>query len=99
MFDEGVPKWRPRGDRQAARLIESQSDRAISVISARELLQGARSRGEIKAIHQFIRPAGIRIVPVSESISHVAPPLATGDPRHFRAIAGLEPKVFRPEAE
>jgi predicted nucleic acid-binding protein len=127
IFDTDVLIWFLRGDRAAARLIESQSDRAISIVSAMELLQGARSRGEIKEIHQFLRQSRIRLVPVNESISHVALslveayaigqglrladaliaataqeaalPLATCNTRHFRAIAGLELKAFRPQAE
>jgi predicted nucleic acid-binding protein len=116
IFDTGVPIWFLRGDGGAARLIESQSDRAGSIVSAMELLQGARSRDEIKTIHQFMQQSGIRLVPVNESISHVALslieahaigeglrvadaliaatalPLATGNARHFKAIAGLEVK-------
>jgi predicted nucleic acid-binding protein len=37
----------------AARLVDSQADRAISPVTAMELLQGARSRDEIKAIHEL----------------------------------------------
>ena len=127
IFDTDVLIWFLRGDSRAARLIESQSDRAASVVSAMELLQGARTRVEIKAIHQFIRQNGIRLIPVNESISHVALslieahalgdglrvadaliaatareaalPLATANARHFKAIAGLEVKTFRPGAD
>lgn len=126
IFDTDVLIWLLRGDRGAARLMESQSDRAASIVSAMELVQGARTRDEIKVIHQFIRQSGIRLLPVNESISHVALslieayglgeglrvadaliaatareaawPLATGNARHFKAIAGLELKVFRPAA-
>jgi len=126
IFDTDVLVWFLRGDSAAVRLIESQSERAISVVTAMELLQGARSRGEIKEIHQFIQQSRIRLIPVNESISHVALslleayalgqglrvadaliaatareaalPLATGNARHFKAIAGLEVKVFRPGA-
>jgi len=127
LFDTDVLIWFLRGDVPAARLIESQSDRAISVVSAMELLQGVRSRDEIKTIHQFMQQSAIRLVPVNESISHVALslieahalssglrvadaliaataqeaalPLATANARHFKAIAGLEVKAFRPGAE
>jgi len=126
IFDTDVLIWFLRGDSEAARLIGSQSDRAISAVSAMELLQGARSRDEIKVIHQFIQRNGMRLIPVNESISHVALslieayalsaglrvadaliaatarevalPLATANARHFKAIAGLEVKVFRPQA-
>ena len=60
IFDADVLIWFLRGDGAAARLIESQSDRAISVVSAMELLQGKRSRAEIKTIHQFIQQSDIR---------------------------------------
>ena len=127
IFDTDVLIWFLRGDAAAARIIESQSDRAISAVSAMELLQGARSRDEIKAIHQSMQRNGIRIISVNESISHVALslieayalsaglrvadaliaatareaalPLATANVRHFKAIAGLEVKAFRPGAE
>jgi hypothetical protein len=56
IFDTDVLVWFLRGDSAAVRLIESQSERAISVVTAMELLQGARSRGEIKEIH-LIHPA------------------------------------------
>jgi len=126
IFDTDVLIWFLRGDVAAARLIEAQSDRAISVVSAMELLQGARSRDEIRTIHQFMQQSGIRLVPVTESISHVAlslieayalsaglrvadaliaataretaVPLATANARHFKSIAGLEVKAFRPQA-
>jgi len=127
VFDTDVLIWFLRGDRKAAHLIGSQSDRTISVVSAMELLQGARSGDEIKTIHRFMQRNGMRLVPVNESISHVALslieayalsaglrvadaliaataremalPLATGNARHFKSIAGLELKVFRPGAE
>jgi len=127
IFDTDVLVWFLRGDRAALRLIESQAERAISVVSAMELMQGARSLGEIKGIHQFIQQSHIRLIPIDESISHVALslieahalgeqlrvadalvaatardaalPLATGNARHFRAIAGLELKAFRPGAK
>lgn len=127
IFDTDVLIWFLRGDGAAARLIESQSERATSIVSAMELVQGARSRGEIKAIHEFIQQNRIRLIPVNESISHVAlslieahvlgdglraadaliaatareaaVPLATGNARHFKAIAGLEVKAFRPGAD
>ncbi len=126
IFDTDVLIWFLRGDRAAAQLIESQSERVISFVTAMELLQGARTRDEIKAIHQFMQRSGMRLVPVNESISHVALslieayalsaglrvadaliaataretslPLATANARDFRAIEGLEVKVFRPQA-
>jgi len=124
LFDTDILIWFLRGDGAAARLIESQPHRAVSVVSAMELLQGARSHGEIQSIHRLMLRSAIRIVPVHESASHVALslieahalpgglrvadaliaatalaealPLATGNVRHFKTIAGLEVKPFRP---
>src|ERR1039458_6261589 len=72
IFDADVLIWFLRGDGAAARLIEVQSVRAISVVSGMELLQGKRSRAEIKSLHRFIQQSVIQVVPVNESISHVA---------------------------
>lgn len=124
IFDTDVLIWFLRGDAGAARLIDSQSDRAVSIVSAMELIQDLRSRSEIKQIHSLYRELGIRLIPISETTSHAAlslveahaladglrvadaliaatareagMPLATANIRHFRVIAGLELKAFRP---
>jgi hypothetical protein len=58
-----------------------------------ELLQGARSCGEIKGIHQFFQQSRIRLVPVTESISHVALSLieAHALPQELRVADALMP--------
>jgi hypothetical protein len=126
IFDTDVLIWFFRGDQKAAKLMELQSDRAVSIISLMELLQGARSGAEIRVIRRFFPDNGFRVIPVNESISHLAATwmeehalkdglrvadaliaataretasvLATGNVRHFRAIAGLELKRFRATA-
>ncbi len=126
IFDSDVLIWFFRGDQKAAKLMELQSGRAVSIISLMELLQGARSGAEIRVIRRFFPDNGFRVIPVNESISHLAATLmeehalkdglrvadaliaataretasvlATGNVRHFRAIAGLELKRFRPTA-
>jgi predicted nucleic acid-binding protein len=126
IFDTEVLIWFFRGDQKAAKLMELQAERAVSIISLMELLQGARSGAEIRVIRRFFPDNGFRVIPVNESISHLAATLmedhalkdglrvadaliaataretasvlATGNVRHFRAIAGLELKRFRPTA-
>jgi len=126
IFDTDVLIWFFRGDRKAAQLMESRPDRAVSIISFMELLQGARSGAEIRVIRRFFPDHEFRVIPVNESISHLAATfmeehalkdglrvadaliaataretvsvLATGNVPHFRTIAGLELKRFRPTA-
>ncbi len=72
VFDTDVLIWLFRGNSKAVELIESQADRAVSIISLMELVQGARSRAEIKEIRGFFQANGFRIFPLNESISHLA---------------------------
>ena len=72
IFDTEVLIWFFRGDSAAAELIGSRSDRAVSIISWMELMQGARSGEETKIIRRFLRDNEFRVIPVTESISHAA---------------------------
>ena len=44
----------------------------ISTVSYMELLQGARDKKEIRSIRNFIKTAGIEILPLTENIGHRA---------------------------
>lgn len=68
IFDTDVLIWASRGNRAAARTIDAATDRAVSVISLMELLQGARSKLEARQIRQSLLKLQFRILPVSESI-------------------------------
>ncbi|PYT31758.1 MAG: VapC toxin family PIN domain ribonuclease [Acidobacteria bacterium] len=83
IFDTDVLIWSFRGDQKAVAMIGSQADREASIISLMELLQGARSRLEMKNIRGFLQDADI--LPVNESISHLA---ATLMEEH--ALTGLQ---------
>ena len=72
IFDTDILIWFFGGNRKAAALMESRPDRAVSIISLMELLQGARSPTEIKVIRRFFPDNGFRVIPVNESISHLA---------------------------
>ncbi len=72
IFDTDVLIWLLRGDRKAAGLVESCADRAVSVISLMELYEGARSRNEIRVIRCFFPDHEFRVLPLTESISHLA---------------------------
>jgi predicted nucleic acid-binding protein len=85
IFDTDVLIWFFRGDRNAKDLIESDSGRAISIVSLMELFQGARSLAEIGIIRRFFPAAGFRVIAVSEPISHLAATLM----EEFSMRAGL----------
>lgn len=72
MFDTDVLIWFFRGNRRATELIESQAQREVSIVSIMELYQGARSREESRSMRRFFQENGFRVVPINESISHLA---------------------------
>jgi predicted nucleic acid-binding protein len=72
IFDTDVLIWFFRGNRAAAELLDGQAERALSIISMMELYQGARSRQESRAIRQFLQNNNFRVIPINESISHLA---------------------------
>jgi predicted nucleic acid-binding protein len=110
----------------AGELVDSASERTISIVTLMEVQQGARSKLEMRITRELFQQRGFRIVPLSESIGHIAAALieehatshglrivdaliaatareagetlATGNVRHFRVIANLDVKPFRPRS-
>ena len=72
IFDTDVLIWATRGNRRAARSIDAAANRELSIVSLMELLQGARSKLEIRQIQQSLRQLQFRILPLSESIGTTA---------------------------
>ena len=72
MFDTDVLIWASRGNLRAARVIDAAADREISIVSLMELLQGSRSKLEVRQIQQSLRQLQFRILPLSEPIGAVA---------------------------
>jgi predicted nucleic acid-binding protein len=68
MFDTDVLIWALRGNLRAARAIDAARDRALSIVSFMELIQGARSKLDARQIRQSLRQLQFRIVPLSEAI-------------------------------
>lgn len=68
IFDTDVLISATRGSLNAAGAIDAAADRALSIVSFMELLQGARSKTEIRQIKQSLRQLRFRILPLSESI-------------------------------
>jgi predicted nucleic acid-binding protein len=126
IFDTDVLIGVLRDDPNAIRLVDLETDRSISIVSLMELIQGAKSKGEIREIRTLLVDQEFCVVPVDETISYAAVSLledhahsvglhltdaliaatakqrgevlATANVRHFRAVAGLELKPFRPGA-
>ena len=124
IFDTDVLIWFFRGNTKAARMLELERERSLSIVSLMELYQGARSQTEIGAMRAFFHENSFRVLPISEAISHLAATLVeehalkdgvqladaliaataretasilvTGNIRHFRSIAALQLKHFRP---
>jgi len=72
LFDTDVLIWVLRGNPRAARLIDAAPERRLSVVSYMELLQGARDRGEVKAIRGFLSDLAFQVLPLAENIGHRA---------------------------
>ena len=54
MYDTDILIWIQRGNEKAARLVEKDPEKYLSVQSYMELLQGARNKAEQQHIRDFI---------------------------------------------
>jgi len=72
IFDTDVFIWIARGNTKAARLVEREDDRFISVQTYLELMQGAENRKQHEYTKQFLKDFGFRTLPLSGNIGHRA---------------------------
>lgn len=72
IFDTDIFIWIQRGNAKAARLVEREDDRFISVQTYLELLQGAENKQQHEYTKQFLRDFGFRTIPFSGNIGHRA---------------------------
>lgn len=72
LYDTDILIWVFRGNVRAARLIDEDIGRSLSLISYMELLQGAASRREVRLIKSFLIECGFMILPLTEDIGHRA---------------------------
>ena len=63
-FDTGVLIWYLRGSVEAAAAIDDASDRAISLVTLMELLQGANSKRESHQIKGFLKELCFETLPL-----------------------------------
>ena len=72
IFDTDILIWVQRGNKKAARLIENEDIRFISVQTHMELLQGARNKPHHKYVKDFLHEFEFITLPFTENIGHRA---------------------------
>jgi hypothetical protein len=72
LFDTDVFIWIQRGNQKAARLVDREEERLLSVQTYLELLQDAQNKQQHEYTKNFLKELGFRILPLSENIGHRA---------------------------
>ena len=72
IFDTDVFIWIQRGNIKAARLIEKENERFLSVQTYMELLQCAQDKQQHEYTKVFLSDFGFHILPLTENIGHRA---------------------------
>jgi predicted nucleic acid-binding protein len=72
IFDTDIFIWIQRGNPKAARRVEREQERFISVQTYLELLQGAANKQHHEYTKQFLKDFGFRTIPLSGNIGHRA---------------------------
>ena len=72
MYDTDILIWIQKGNEKAARLIDKDPDKHLSIYSYMELLQGARNKTHHNYVKDFIHTFGLSILPLTENTGHRA---------------------------
>lgn len=72
IYDTDILIWVQRGNEKAAKLIEKDDDKYLSIQSYMELLQGAKNKTHHKYVKDFISEFDFFILPLTENIGHRA---------------------------
>lgn len=72
LYDTDILIWVQRANEKAAKLIEKDGDKFLSIQSYMELLQGAKNKTHHKYVKDFISDFEFSILPFSENIGHRA---------------------------
>lgn len=72
IFDTDIFIWIQRGNTKAARLVEGERERFISVQTYLELLQDAENRTQHDYTKQFLKDFGFKTLPLNDNIGHRA---------------------------
>jgi len=72
IFDTDIFIWIQRGNPRAARLVEEEPDRYLSVQTYMELLQCAQGRQQQDYVRGFLKDYDFLTLPLTENIGHRA---------------------------
>lgn len=72
IFDTDIFIWAQRGSEKAAKLMEKQDERYLSVQTYMELLQCAKNKTQHKYVKDFLSSFGFTVLPLTENIGHRA---------------------------
>lgn len=72
IYDTDILIWVQRGNEKAARLIEKDDEKYLSIQSYMELLKGAKSKTHHQYAKDFISEFEFSILPLTENIGHRA---------------------------
>lgn len=72
IFDTDIFIWTERGNEKAAKLMEKEEERFLSIQTYIELLQGAKNKTQHKHIKDFLSSFGFIVLPLTENIGHRA---------------------------
>lgn len=72
IYDTDILIWVQRGNEKAAKLIEKDPNRHISIYSYMELLQGAKNKNHHKFVKDFIHDFRFKVVALTENTGHRA---------------------------
>ena len=70
IYDTDILIWVQRGNAKAAKVIEKDDDKYLSIQSYMELLQGAKNKLHHKYVKDFISDFNFSILPFTENIGH-----------------------------
>ncbi|MCU7916905.1 MAG: type II toxin-antitoxin system VapC family toxin [Candidatus Thiodiazotropha sp. (ex Epidulcina cf. delphinae)] len=72
IYDTDILIWVQRGNEKAARLVEKDEEKHLSIQSYIELLQGTKNKTHHKYVKDFICDFEFSILPLTENIGHRA---------------------------
>jgi predicted nucleic acid-binding protein len=72
LFDTDVLIWVQKGNKKAARIIESTHERTMSILTYMELMQCPLSKDMQRIIKSFVSDFDFAILPLTENIGHRA---------------------------
>jgi len=72
IFDTDIFIWVQRGNLKAAKLIEKEAQRFLSLQTYLELLQGAKNKTQHANTLGFLKDFDFKVLPLTENIGHRA---------------------------